>query len=58
MKRIIKANKGCAKLSSNATFFYYIWFSALKIEGEDIFEGVDYCGPVNTSNKGFCLAVL
>ena len=58
MKRIIKANKGCAKLSSNSTFFYDIWFSALKIEGEDMFEGVDYCGPVNTSNKGFFLAVL
>ena len=21
-------------------------------------EGVDYCGPVNTSHKGFCLATL
>ena len=30
MNRIMKANKGCGKLSSNDTLFYDIWFSGVK----------------------------
>ena len=58
MNRIMKANKGCGKLSSNDTLFYDIWFSGV-IKSEDIYsEGVDYCRPVNKNHKGFFLYTL
>ena len=34
MKMIIKATKGCGKLSSNNTFFSDFWFRAVKISEE------------------------
>ena len=46
------------KLFSNGIYFSDIWFSVVKISEEAIAEGVDYCGQVKTSHKGFCLATL
>ena len=58
MKMIMKATKGCDQLSSNDTFFDDIWFSGVKKIEEENTEGVDYCGPVKTSHKGFFLTTL
>ena len=58
MKRIAIATKVCGKLTSNDTYFDYRWFSYVKNAEEMIAEGVNYCGPVKTSHKGFCLAKL
>ena len=58
MKRTMKANKGCVQLSSNDNFFSDIWFSGLKTVEEANADGVYYCGPVKTSNKGFFLSTL
>ena len=30
----------------------------MKTAGEAMDEGVDYCGPVKTINKGFCIDTL
>ena len=43
---------------SNETFFDNIWFSGVNPVGNCIKEGVYYCGPVNTSHKGFWLSTL
>ena len=43
---------------SNGIYFSDIWFSVVKIYEEAIAEGVDYCGQVKTSHKGFCLDTL
>ena len=58
MKRLAIATKGCGQLTSNYTYFAYSWFSSVKTAEEMSATGVDYCGPVKTSHKGFCLATL
>ena len=47
----MKATKLCGKLSSNDTLFDFIWFSGVKTVEEENKEGVDYCGPVKTSQN-------
>ena len=42
----------------NYTYFSGSWFSGLKTAEDVIAEGVDYCGPVKTSHKGFCIPTL
>ena len=32
---------------------YDSWFSGMKMDEEAMDEGVDYCGTVKTSHKGF-----
>ena len=46
------------KLTSNDTYFADSWFSSVKTAEDMAAAGVDYCGPVKTSHKGFCLATL
>ena len=58
MKRLAIATKGCGQLKSSDTYFSDIWFSFVKSAEEMAAAGVDYCVPVNTSHKGFCLATL
>ena len=58
MKIIMKATKGCDKLSSNDNFFPDIWFGEVKTPEQENAEGVNYCRPVKTSHKGFFLAML
>ena len=58
MKRLYIANKGCGQLTSNYTYFSDRWFSSAKTSEEAMDTGVNYCGPVKTSHKGFCLATL
>ena len=50
--------KGCGELTSNDTYFSYSWFSGVRTAEEEIYEGVDYCGPVKTIHKSFCIATL
>ena len=58
IKRLAIATKGCGQLTSEDTYFADSWFSSVKTSGEMAAAGVDYCGPVKTSHKGFCLATL
>ena len=58
MKRLAIATKGCGQLISNDTYFAYSWFSSVKTAEEMAAAGVDYCGPVKTIHKVFCLATL
>ena len=58
MKRLDIATKGCGQLTSNDTYFSDSWFRSVKTAEEMAAAGVDYCGPVKTSHKGFCLATL
>ena len=58
MKRLAIATKGCGQLTSNYTYFADSWFSSVKTAEEMAAAGVNYCGPVKTSHKGFCLATL
>ena len=58
MKRLAISTKGCGQLTSNDTYFYDSWFSSVKPAEEMAAAGVDYCGPVKTSHKGFCLSTL
>ena len=58
MKRVTKDTKGCVQLSSNDTFSDNIWFKGEKTAEEENTEVVDYCGPVKTSHKVFCLSTL
>ena len=58
MKVFTESNKGCGQLSSNETFFDYIWFIGSKTAENENEEGVDYCGTFNTSQKRFFLATL
>ena len=53
MKRIAIAAKGCCQLTSNDTYFSDRWFSSVKTAEEMAAAGVDCCGPVKTSHKGF-----
>ena len=57
MKRLDIATKGCGQLTSNDNYFSDSWFSSVKMAEEAISERVDYCGPVKTSHKGFCLPI-
>ena len=52
-KRLVMATKACAQLISNDTSFAHIWFSVIKITEDAMDSGVDYCGLVKTSHKGF-----
>ena len=58
MKIIIKAKKGCWKISSNDTIFGDSWFSEFKTTEETNLERVDYCGSAKIIHKWFCLATL
>ena len=58
MKRLSRYKKGCGQLMSNDTYFSGSWFSLVKTSEDGMAEGVDYCGLVNTSHRGFCLATL
>ena len=58
MKRLAIATKGCGQLTSNDTYFADSWFSSVKTSEEMAAAGVNYCGPVKKSEKGFCLAML
>ena len=58
MKRLAIATKGCVQLTSNDTYFAYSWFSSVKTAEDMVAAGVNYCGPVKTSHKGFCLDKL
>ena len=58
MKRPWIANKGCGQLTSNDTYFVDIWFNSVKTDKEAMGAGVNYCGPVKMSHKGFCLDTL
>ena len=58
MKRLMIDTKSCGQLTSNDTYVADIWFSVGKINDEAMSDGVDYCGPVKMSHKGFCLATF
>ena len=58
MNRLAMATKGYGQLTSNDTYFDYIWFSGVKTDEDAMVEGVDYFGLVKTIHKGFCLATL
>ena len=58
MRRLAIATKECGQLKSNDTYFDDGWFSSVKTAEEMAATGVNYCGPVNTSHKVFCLATL
>ena len=53
IKRLAIDIKGCGQLTSNDTYFADSWFSSVKTAEEMAAAGVDYCGPVKTSHKGF-----
>ena len=53
IKRLAIATKGCGQLTSEDTYFADSWFSSVKTSGEMAAAGVNYCGPVKTSHKGF-----
>ena len=46
------------QMTSNDTYFDDICYNVVKTDDEVMTEGVDYCGPVKASHKGFCLATL
>ena len=52
------ATKGCGQLTSNYTKFSDSQFIVVKTAEGGMAEVVDYCGPVKTVHKGFCLAKL
>ena len=58
MRIIAISTKGCGQLTSNDTYFADSWFSSVKTADEMAAAGVDYCGLVKKSHKGFCLATL
>ena len=58
MKIRMMSTKGCGKIIPNNTYFSDSWFSGVKTSEEDMAEGVNYCRPVETSHKGFCLDTL
>ena len=45
----------CGQLTSNETYFVDSCFSGVKTVDEVMAEGVEFCGPVKTIHKGFCL---
>ena len=58
MKILPIGTKGCGQMTSNDTYFADIWFSSVKTAEGEMDVGVDYCGPVKTIHKCFCLATL
>ena len=58
MKILTMATTGCGQMASNDTYFSDSWFGRVKTAEEAMAEGVDYCRPVNTIHKGFCIATL
>ena len=56
MNILMIVTKVCGKLKSNDTYFSDSWFSGVKTDEDAMDERVDYCGPENTIQKGFCLA--
>ena len=58
MRRLSMDTKGCVQLTSNDTYFSDIWFSDVKTAEDAMAVGVDCCGLVKTSHKGFCIATL
>ena len=55
IKIIMKDTKGSGKISSNNTFFDDSCFRSFKMTDEAKTEGVDYCGTMKKSHKGFDL---
>ena len=58
IKKLAIATERCGQLTSNYTYFSGSWFSSVKTADEMAATGVNYCGPVKTDHKGFCLATL
>ena len=58
IKRLAISTKGCGQMTSSNAYFAGSWFSYVKTSDEMAASGVDYCGPVKTSHKGFCLSKL
>ena len=58
MNGIMMATKCCDQLTSNYTYFVDSWSNGQKTAQGVMSQGVDYCGPVKTSHKGFYLATL
>ena len=56
MEIIMKATEGCGQLSLNDAFIDDRWFNRAKTGEEANTEGLYYCRPANTRNKGFYLA--
>ena len=56
MKRVAMVNKGCVNMTLYDTSFSDSWFSHVKTAEDEMATEVDYCGPVKTSHKVFCLA--
>ena len=52
------AKKWCGQMKSNDNYFDDSWFSGVKTYEEVMTGGVAYYGPVQTSNKYFCLATF
>ena len=57
-KILAMATKGYVQLTLNDTQFADSWFSSVKTVEEMADVGVNCCGPVKTSHKGFCLDTL
>ena len=58
MKGLISVTKGFDKLLSYNALSFDSWFSWLITAEEAITEGVDYCGLVKISHKGFFLGAF
>ena len=58
INRLTIATKRCDQLTSNHTYFADRYFSSVKTSEYMAAAGVNYCGPVKISHKGFCLATL
>ena len=58
MKRLDIYTKGCGQLTSNDAYFSDSWFSSVRTAEDMAAAGVNYCGPVKMSHKGFCLDML
>ena len=58
MKRLAIDTNGCSQLTPNDTYFLDSCFSSVKTAEEMAAAGVNYCGPVKTRHKVFCLATL
>ena len=56
--RVLIRGEGCGQMLSNNAYLSDSWFSGAKTAEEKITKRVDYCGPLKTSHKGFCLAML
>ena len=50
--------KGCIQLIPNDTYLADSCLIPMEMSEEAMALGVIYCGPGNTSHKGFCLATL